>query len=689
MKNSQFCSRSSNTSILPAGISWAFHRSWAAGLICVGLLLIGTTAALGGITFKDVTLDAGFTHKGTTWGASWGDFNGDGWPDLWVGNHNSKPSLYLNQRNGTFIDIIDRVWDADPKADTHGAQWADFDNDGDQDMVEVVGVKENEDGTFSLGGGKNHLFINEKGKLWERAGEYGLDHEGQGRSPLWFDADRDGLLDLVVVNTRGAGHPPSRVYLQAKNHQFIDASETLGFKDSLWGRSERIWGRIENLMSLTLRPLPRFNTNWHLEFAQLADLSSNGYPDLILYSIPTRVYKIDSTPFEDITNKIGLPDLDKIKDVAIADFNGDKSMDMYVTKGVWLPSNVIRTGPSEIKGTLNWSSNHPPKTVSFRAEGDIHFQIYPTWLSLSRVYIGLGERHPTNRSFTLSPEDSDVYGVVDSEVTRSDGVLITYDPDLRTWTIRNYNESTFVEFIAKAAKTISEFKAINFNIFKPEGKDCLLFQQKDGFVEKTLVGEAGEDTACNSVVACDFDNDMDVDLYLTCTGPIKNLPNRLMENDGKGGFVVVPAAGGAAGSQFGRGDVVVCADYDRDGFLDLFITNGTDPTSPFGADGPHQLFRNQGNDNHWLEIDLEGVVSNRDGIGSTVELEAGGIIQIREQAGGMHHLTQNHQRIHFGLGSHNRVNQLTVRWPSGIVSHLNNIEADQILHITEPSKDIR
>jgi hypothetical protein len=257
---------------------------------------------------------------------------------------------------------------------------------------------------------------------------------------------------------------------------------------------------------------------------------------------------------------------------------------------------------------------------------------------------------------------------------------------LRTWTIRNYNESDFVDFIAKATQTISEFKAIHFKIFKPEGKDALLLQQNDGFVEKTLVGEAGEDTACNSVVAGDFDNDMDVDLYLTCTGPIKNLPNRLMENDGKGGFIVVPAAGGAAGSQFGRGDVVACADYNRDGFLDLFITNGTDPTSPFVADGPHQLFRNQGNDNHWLEIDLEGVVSNRDGIGAIVELEAGGILQIREQTGGMHHLTQNHQRLHFGLGTNTRINQLTVKWPSGIFSQFKDIEVDQILRIREPAK---
>lgn len=100
-------------------------------------------------------------------------------------------------------------------------------------------------------------------------------------------------------------------------------------------------------------------------------------------------------------------------------------------------------------------------------------------------------------------------------------------------------------------------------------------------------------------------------------------------------------------------------------------------------EGPHQLFRNQGNGNHWIEIDLEGTVSNRDGIGASVVLEAGGVVQIRGQGGGMHRFTQNHQRIHFGLATHKTVDRLTIRWPSGIVQGLENVAANQILTIRE------
>jgi hypothetical protein len=209
-------------------------------------------------------------------------------------------------------------------------------------------------------------------------------------------------------------------------------------------------------------------------------------------------------------------------------------------------------------------------------------------------------------------------------------------------------------------------------------------QGEEGFEDWTVAAGLDAPASCPSVVAGDFDNDMDVDLYLVCRGVIENAPNILYENQGDGTFLAVPEAGGAAGSSLGIGDTVVMADYDRDGFLDLFVTNGAWPP-PFDDDGPHQLFRNLGNGNHWLEIDLEGVVSNRDGIGARVLATAGEVTQLREQGGGMHNNSQDHQHIHFGLGSNTMVDRLTVHWPSGVVQELQNVPADQVLRIVEPS----
>jgi hypothetical protein len=646
------------------------------------LLLVFPALALAEIKFQDVSDKAKISHSGTTYGASWGDFNGDGWPDIWVGNHNSKPTLYLNKQNGTFDNIIDQVWSGDPKADTHGAAWADFDNDGDQDLVELVDVKENDDGTFCVGCGKNLFFVNDSGKLIESAEEFGLAHSGYARSPVWYDMNQDGFLDLLVVNTRGRNQPTSKVYLQ-KDKRFIESNKVLNFKDRDYGRSEKLRLRIQKLMFFKYPSLPYFAVQSHLEFAQLADLSSNGHLDLILYSKPTRIFAMDVIPFKELTGRIHLPQLAGISDVAAADFNGDQRIDLYVARGVYMPSDVEQTTPSSIKGRINGIGIEKPKAVHFQSEGEVHFQVYPTWLHLSKVYIGSTGRHPTNRRFTLSSKDPAVHGSASPADENFDGITIGYDNDLKSWVIHNLCAGDHVDFIADGNQPIQNIKTIGFDPFQAQGIDALIMNHEDGFNVKTLTREAGAHTSGYFVVAADFDNDMDVDIYMTCTGPVVNLPNRLLENDGQGNFTLVPNAGGASGSKFGRGDAVAVADYDRDGFLDLFITNGHDPTSPFTAKGPHQLFRNQGNDNKWLEIDLAGTKSNRDGIGARVEIETNGIVQMRYLTGGMHRITQNYQRLHFGMGKHEQADRITVHWPSGKVQHLDNVKANQVLSIVE------
>jgi hypothetical protein len=100
--------------------------------------------------------------------------------------------------------------------------------------------------------------------------------------------------------------------------------------------------------------------------------------------------------------------------------------------------------------------------------------------------------------------------------------------------------------------------------------------------------------------------------------------------------------------------------------------------------GGYQLYRNSGNDNHWLKIDLEGTKSNRDGIGAKVVVEADGVEQIRIQDGGAHRRAQNHSRLHFGLGGNEDEIGIRVYWPSGVVQELENIEADQVVTVREP-----
>ena len=161
---------------------------------------------------------------------------------------------------------------------------------------------------------------------------------------------------------------------------------------------------------------------------------------------------------------------------------------------------------------------------------------------------------------------------------------------------------------------------------------------------------------CGSVTAGDFDNDMWVDLYLACRTGASNIANILYHNNGNGTFTAVPNAGGAAGpiglaiaDDAGTADSVVNADYDRDGFLDLFVTNGFN-LQPRYIGGPNRLFHNNGNGNHWIELDLVGVNSDRDATGARVYATALGVTQFRVQDGRYHRWSQDSKRIHFGSG---------------------------------------
>ena len=91
------------------------------------------------IIWEDVTSTSGI-KPGRSHGAAWGDFNEDGYPDLWVNYHSDPGILYLNQGDGTFTDVTVEVFLEQPRGDQHGTAWTDFDNDGDRDLVQLIGA---------------------------------------------------------------------------------------------------------------------------------------------------------------------------------------------------------------------------------------------------------------------------------------------------------------------------------------------------------------------------------------------------------------------------------------------------------------------------------------------------------------------------------------------------------------------
>ena len=171
----------------------------------------------------------------------------------------------------------------------------------------------------------------------------------------------------------------------------------------------------------------------------------------------------------------------------------------------------------------------------------------------------------------------------------------------------------------------------------------------------------------------DYDNDGWLDLFLAQLSGL----SRMFHNRGDGTLEEVLTGSPV---QEARGLGMGWGDYDNDGFVDLAVHDG--------GQSVNRLYRNNlkqaGNNNHWLKVKLQGVASNRDGIGATVRVKAtigGKTFWQRRQI-----VSQTHQLdllAHFGLGDATTVETLRIEWPSGNVQELTDVTPDQLLKVTE------
>ena len=184
----------------------------------------------------------------------------------------------------------------------------------------------------------------------------------------------------------------------------------------------------------------------------------------------------------------------------------------------------------------------------------------------------------------------------------------------------------------------------------------------------------------------DADNDGWRDIFIANGHIIDNIekthdvltyrqPDQLFRNSGNNTFQEISES---AGTYFQRKAVsrgALFGDYDNDGDVDLLVTH---------ANGPITLLRNNSTPAHnWIRIKTVGVISNRDGVGTSVTLRAGGQTQVQEVNPGASYLSSHDPRLHFGLGSNATVDRLEVRWLSGVVQIFKNLPVNQEHVISE------
>ena len=590
------------------------------GVMSAAAVLVALPVA-GQVQFDDVTSTAGVSYTGESWGSTWGDVNGDRLPDLFVSHHRYVESLYINMGNDTFEDRAFEIdeWFVTPRSDTHGATFADYDNDGDSDLVITAGAK-------------NHtqFLINNGSYLSDRIEDFTFDEiSWGGRLPIWFDFSHDGLLDLGIA-VQGE---TAKVQLHEQvNGDFVKRNSASG------------------------------HTCVNNDYSQLGDLTLDGLTDWVCYEqtiYPQRVYDYSGgTPFIDMTSLVN-PHANVV-DSVIADFDNDGIVELFALGGRTRVSGAQATGTTTLEAHLI-ERGEGELTTTFQTAGNVSVELHWDARNVNNVHIGTNGIHPpaspagTPIVFTLSASDPQVVGIKPHSPTTQSGIYIGYNPATQVWTYQVSSGYTYTYF--ESTQPVSNVAASGLNPLDFPRVPAMLKYNSGTFTNQTAAAGLNEALNCVTVVAADFENDRDLDLYMGCRNAISNDADRLYLNNGFGVFTRQAGAGGAEGPiglDVGLSESVTVADYDVDGRPDLFGTNGLKlvPEFPYTDDGPDLLFHNTTtNDNNWVEFDLRGVQSNRDAIGATVTATAGGVTQTRARDGQYHRWSQNDPRLHFGLGT--------------------------------------
>jgi hypothetical protein len=463
-----------------------------------------------------------------------------------------------------------------------------------------------------------------------------------------------------------------------------------------------------------------------------ADINNDGFLDLIVptYSARPFVYLNNSDgTFTDIRGTCGIvpSDLDSTdwRGFAFGDYDGDGNVDLYVTEsahGAQLKRDLLFKGHGDgtfenvtVASGIETSSaaGQCAFWVDYDNDGKLDLFV-KNYASPNRLYKNNGDG-----TFT---QVADAAGLADATLGAYHGTICSfadYDNDgfmdvafsgERNVLYRN-SGGTFVDVTAAAGMATSRNSTgIAWGDYNNDGlldlyiargttgsgslHNTLYRSNGDGtFIDVTA--EAGLVTTANTWAAIwgDYDNDGFLDLFVTCAGASalgSGNANLLYHNNGDGTFTNVAAAEGVEledNTSLHKGAAWV--DYNNDGFPDLLVKDGIGPASRTGAGawGYHRLFKNNGNNNHFINVNLTGVQSNRRGIGARVTVTFAGGMSFRENngGGGGEFTSQGSEPLHFGIGTATLAT-VEVKWPSGITDTIPSVAANSTLTVVEGSQ---
>ena len=528
--------------------------------------------------------------------------------------------------------------------------------------------------------------------------DHKLDHimpevASMGASVSIVDFDRDGWPDIYVTNSAEGSR--NALYRNQHDGTFKDVAAELGVADVNQPGTGVSMGAV-----------------W-------GDYDNDGYEDLLLFKWgrPELFHNDGGHGFTRVTDSAGLPKWINANSAVWFDYDGDGLLDLFI--GGYYSEDIDLW---HLKDTRMM-----PESFEYAKNGGRKFLFHN--LGNGKFEDVTAKMGINSRRWALAASAADLRGTgrPDLFIANDYGVSELYFNDGKQF--REVGEKTGVGFAPKSGMNVAFGDIFNqgrYAIYVSNiSEEGVLIQGNNLWVPKE--GSGGENLKYENLARdmgvelggwsfgaqfADLNNDGTLDLYLTngnvsldrsrnywydfskvaggnttIISDAKNWPamegrslsgyqqKRVWINDGAGKFVDVAQAVGVTDTYDGRSAAV--ADLWNRGVMDVVVANQR---------GPLLIYKNTvAQDNKWLELELEGVQSNRSAIGAQVTVFWRGQHQVQEVSGGSGFCAQNQRRLHFGLGKSSEVEKVTVRWPSGKHQTIDKPAVDQILKLKEPA----
>lgn len=529
-------------------------------------------------------------------GVAVADVDGDGLYDLYFSNQVGSNQLWRNTGDGKFEDITDDAGVAVEDAIGVTASFADIDNDGDPDLF-VTTVR-----------GGNHLFENDgEGEFTDITKAAGLEYAGHSSSAVFFDYNRDGLLDLFLTNVG--------TYTTDESAQVINDSTTAGLESGKFeyyvGVLDGFSGHLKpkrNEKSILYRNLGKKkfrNVNREVALNDVSwcgdatpiDANDDGWPDLYVLNMQGHDEYYENLGGDAFVRKSRevFPDTPwGSMGVKVFDFDNDGRLDLYLTDMHSDMSEQIGPEREKLKSIMKW-----PKSM-----------------------VGDGTNSIWGNAFFRKTK-SGSYEEISDKIGAEN-----YWP----WglSVGDLNADGYEDVFIASSMNYPFRYGVNSVLLNDRGKK---------FLDSEFV--LGVEPRRGRLAKPWFD--------LDCSKP-ENAEHRHCGDGDKANKVVW----GALGS---RSSVML--DLDSDGDLDIV-------TNEFNAE-PLVLISDlaQRHTIRYLKVRLIGKTSNRSGVGAVVRVRSGENLYTKVADGQSGYLSQSDMPLYFGLGSATKVDEVIVSWPSG------------------------